>query len=75
MKYTRMKRLVFAILKKHKGEKTLVDVVLCDEMIGGMTDKDFCYMFDDIDMVFQELYREGKIKQPIGCGEWVKDLI
>lgn len=76
VKYTRMKRLTLAILKEHKGEKRLVECVLDDTIFNPMLSENmFWYLLKNDRKIYQELYRDGKIKKPRGFGEWVKDII
>jgi hypothetical protein len=71
-----MKRLVYAILKEHKGQRDLADLILRDHFnVFSVRDGIDWYLFDNFDRIFEELYKEGKIKKPLYHGVWVDDLI
>jgi hypothetical protein len=76
MKYARIKRLVYAILKEHKGQRELADLILLDHFqCYSIRDGIDWYLCDNFDKIFLELYNEGKIKKPTYFGEWITDLI
>jgi len=76
MKYTRMKRLTYSILREHAGQKELVDIVLEGQIFNPMMNENtFWYLLENDHKIYEELYKEGKIKKPKGYGEWVRDLI
>ena len=76
MKYTRMKRLVYALLKEHAGEKELECIEIPSKIFTPcMNENAFWYLFYNEYKIYEELYNEGKIKTPKYLGEWIKDLI
>ena len=74
MKYTRMKRYVYSVLKEHAGERKLVDIEI-NIFNPMMNENTFWYLLKNDHKIYEELYRDGTIKKPSALGAWITDLI
>ena len=56
MKYTRMKRLTYSILREHAGQKELVDIVLEGQIFNPMMNENtFWYLLENDHKIYEEL--------------------